>query len=191
MSNKIALIYTNGKYNLTINDSIVEIDSDIESSFLKFKNMIKNNVSSSEKSWNYIEENIKSFNNENVEIDSRFKTIAIGTLKYFYNTGKVFYIGENKMVPLIGGYEFLKFIVKTKALKDISHLNSFLELCELVIENKATYRTGEEHIAIYSPALNYGSVEFNFSTNKVNKGVSVEDGDFEAFKEYALSIIKR
>ena len=38
--------------------------------------------------------------------------------------------------------------------------------------------------------FNYGSVEYNFATKKINKGTSNEKGSFEEFKDYVLSIIK-
>ena len=36
---------------------------------------------------------------------------------------------------------------------------------------------------ISSPKFSYGTVEYNFATNKINKGTSFEKGSFEEFKE--------
>lgn len=191
MGNKVGLIYEDGKYTVTINGSAVDTQNDFEKSLEKFKQVIKNNANASEKSWLFIEDSIRNFGSEYVEINSEFKTISIGQLKYFYNTGKTFYISENNMTPLVGGYELVKFIAKTPELQNKETIESLLELCKIVVENKANYRTTEESLIIFSAALNYGSVEYNFNTKKLNKGVAIENGTFEEFKKYVLSIIKR
>ena len=191
MGNKVGLIYEDGKYTVTINGSAVDTQNDFEKSLEKFKQVIKNNANASEKSWLFIEDSIRNFGSEYVEINSEFKTISIGQLKYFYNTGKTFYISENNMTPLVGGYELVKFIAKTPELQNKETIESLLELCKIVVENKANYRTTEESLIIFSAALNYGLVEYNFNTKKLNKGVAIENGTFEEFKKYVLSIIKR
>lgn len=191
MGNKIALIYEDGKYIVSLNGAAVETQEDMEKSFEKFKQVIKNNANASEKSWFFIEDSIKSFGNENVEINSNFKTISIGSLKYFYNTGKTFYIGEDNMVPLIGGYELVKFMVQNHDLKEKEQSESFIEFCKIIVENKANYRIAGDSIVIFSAVLNYGSVEFSFNNKRINKGIAIEDGSFEDFKQYVLDVINR
>lgn len=191
MASKVALIYEDGKYTVSINGVVVETFDNIDLSIEKFNQTIKNNANASERSWEFIEESIKSLNNKNLEINSQFKTIAIGAIKYFYNTGKIFYIGENNMIPLVGGYELVKFIAKTQELQNIDNANSFIDLCKFIIENRANYRTTEDSIIVFSPALSYGSVEFNFNTKRINKGVGIQDGSFEEFKQYILNSLKR
>ena len=169
MGNKVGLIYEDGKYTVTINGSAVDTQNDFEKSLEKFKQVIKNNANASEKSWLFIEDSIRNFGSEYVEINSEFKTISIGQLKYFYNTGKTFYISENNMTPLVGGYELVKFIAKTPELQNKETIESLLELCKIVVENKANYRTTEESLIIFSAALNYGSVEYNFNLRSLTR----------------------
>lgn len=191
MGKKIELAYEEKKYIVSIDGSEVERLDDIDKAFERFKQVIKNNDSNNDKSWLYIEESIKSFENENVEINSQFKTVTIGPLKYFYNTGKVFYISESDMTQLIGGYGLVKFILETPGLQEKENIESFLELCKSAIENGANYRIAGGSIVIISAVLNYGSVEFNFNYNKINKGIAIEDGSFEEFKKYVLEVINR
>lgn len=190
MGKKIELVYEEGKYIVSIDGSEVETQEDADKAFERFKQVIKNNNNNNEKSWLYIEETIKSFGNENVEINGQFKTVTIGSLKYFYNTGKVFYISENDMTQLIGGYGLIKFILETPGLQEKENIESFLELCKVAIDNGANYRIASGSIVIISAVLNYGSVEFNFDYNRINKGIAIEDGNFEEFKKYVLDAIK-
>lgn len=191
MSNKVTLTYENGKYSVEINGSVVEKDNDLENSFLKFKQVIKNNVNGSDRSWQFIEETISGYENEEIEINSEFKTITLGAMKYFYNTGKVFYVLENKMIPLTGGYELVKFILKTPSINTTEKIKPLLGLCEKAIANKVSYRTSEDSFLIFSAAFNYGSLEYNFATKKINKGIAIESSTFEEFINYTLSIIEK
>ncbi len=190
MGKKIELVYEDGKYIVSIDGSEVDTQENVDKAFERFKQVIKNNNNNNEKSWLYIEDTIKSFENENVEINGQFKTVTIGSLKYFYNTGKVFYISENDMTQLIGGYGLIKFILETPGLKEKENIESFLELCKAVIDNGANYRITSGSIVIISAVLNYGSVEFNFDYNRINKGIAIEDCNFEEFKKYVLDAIK-
>ena len=191
MGKKIELVYEDKKYIVSIDGSEVEKLEDVDKAFERFKQVIKNNDSNNDKSWLYIEEKIKSFENENVEINGQFKTVTIGPLKYFYNTGKVFYISESDMTQLIGGYGLIKFILETPGLQEKENIESFLELCKVAVENGANYRLSGGSITIISAVLNYGSVEFNFNYNKINKGIAIEDGSFEEFKKYVLETINK
>ncbi|MBM6862075.1 hypothetical protein H9X78_16805, partial [Clostridium saudiense] len=110
--------YEDSKYIVSIDGSVVETQENADKAFERFKQVIKNNNNSNEKSWLYIEDTIKAFENENVEINGQYKTVTIGSLKYFYNTGKVFYISENDMTQLIGGYGLIKFILETPGLQE-------------------------------------------------------------------------
>ena len=92
MGNKITLTYENGEFNVAINESIVYTDKDMESSLIKFNSVVKNNAIEQKSSWEAIEEDIRNLNNKDVEINSQFKTVNFGKMKYFYNTDKVFFI---------------------------------------------------------------------------------------------------
>lgn len=56
--------------------------------------------------------------------------------------------------------------------------------------NKAIFSANEDLVMISSPKFSYGTVEYNFATNKINKGTSSEKGSFEEFKNYVLEILK-
>ncbi len=94
------------------------------------------------------------------------------------------------MTQLIGGYGLIKFILETPGLQEKENIESFLELCKVAIDNGANYRIASGSIVIISAVLNYGSVEFNFDYNRINKGIAIEDGNFEEFKKYVLDAIK-
>ena len=95
MGNKITLTYENGEFNVAINESIVYIDKDMENSLLKFNSVVKNNAIKQSNPWDSIENEINKYNIEGIELNTQFKTINFGKMKYFYNTDKVFYIENN------------------------------------------------------------------------------------------------
>ena len=64
MGKKIELVYEDKKYIVSIDGSEVEKLEDVDKAFERFKQVIKNNDSNNDKSWLYIEETIKSFENE-------------------------------------------------------------------------------------------------------------------------------
>ena len=43
MSNKVTLIYEDGKYSVCINEAVVSTDKDIDKSVEKFKQVVNNN----------------------------------------------------------------------------------------------------------------------------------------------------
>lgn len=190
MSNKVTLIYEDGKYSVFINEAIVSTDKDIDRSIEKFKQVVDNNSITQLNSWDNMEIRLKAFKDSRLQINSEFKTISFGVLKYFYSNGKVFYMGNGQMVPLIGGIDFLYFILTMVTEGKIIDSDYFVEFCKVVLEKRGTYRTSESTITVLSGAFNYGSAEYNFSNGKINKGVSIDIGTFEDFKSYVSNIIK-
>ena len=98
MGNKITLTYENGEFNVAINENIVYTDKEMEGALLKFNSVVKNNAIEQKNSWNSIEAEVNNYNIEGVEVNSQFKTVNFGKMKYFYNTDKVFYIQNNSMI---------------------------------------------------------------------------------------------
>ena len=78
MGNKITLTYENGTFNVAINESVVYTDKEMEGAILKFNSVVKNNAIEQKTSWEAIESEVKSYNNEEVEINSQFKTVNFG-----------------------------------------------------------------------------------------------------------------
>lgn len=189
MHNKVALLFEDGKYKVSINETIVSVDENIDISFKKFRQIIDNNSVEKEVSWESIEEKLKKFNLKNLEINSSYKTVTFGKLKYFYNTSKVFYMTNGEMVSLIGGYDLFHFIVNLISEGELNDYEGMLDLCKAILKSKASYRTSESAFFVSSAKFSYGAVEYNFSTQKINKGTSLEKGSFDEFKTYILNII--
>ena len=190
MGNKITLTYENGEFNVAINESIVYTDKDMENSLLKFNSVVKNNAIEQSNSWDSIENEINKYDIKGIELNTQFKTISFGKMKYFYNTDKVFYIENNSMISLGGGYSLFNFVLNKISEGKLENEESFLELCKTSMMNKAIFSAHEDVVIISSPKFSYGTVEYNFATNKVNKGTSSEKGSFEEFKNYVLEILK-
>ena len=127
MGNKITLTYENGTFNVAINESVVYTDKEMEGAILKFNSVVKNNAIEQKTSWEAIESEVKSYNNEEVEINSQFKTVNFGKMKYFYNTDKVFYIQNNSMISLGGGYSLFNFVLNKISEGKLENEESFLE----------------------------------------------------------------
>ena len=190
MGNKITLTYENGSFDVAINESVVYTDKDMESALLKFNSVVKNNAIEQSNAWESIESEVKSYSIEGIELNSEFKTISFGKMKYFYNTDKVFYIENSSMISLGGGYQLFNFVLNKVNSKQLNNEESFLELCKISMMNKAIFSAHEDAVMISSPKFSYGTVEYNFVTNKINKGTSSEKGSFEEFKNYVLNIFK-
>ena len=190
MSNKVSLVYENGEYSVCINENVVSIDKDLDKSLTRFKQVIKDNGSIHRRSWNSIENSVKEFKIDGLEINSQFETLAFHNMKYFYNTDKIFYVGNGTMTPLIGGYDLFAFVLTQIKEGYLDNCEGLLELCKDLIELKITYRTDESSIAVSSPRFNYGSAEYNFSSKKISKGASSEIGTFDDYKKYVLDILK-
>ena len=191
MNNKVALIYENSEYNVTLNGSVIKTDKDFDNAVYQFKQLIATTSQISEtKSWETIEESIESYKDKGLEINSDYKTLAFGSMKYFYTTGKVFYISGVNMIGLSGGFDFFHFILTVASNGDTKACQNFIEFCKNVVTANASYKVSDSTITILSPRLNYGSAEYNFKNKKINKGASIIEGSFEEFKSYILNIFK-
>ena len=68
-----------------------------------------------------------------LEINNEYRTMAYGNMKYFYNMGKVFYMANGQMIPLIGGYGLFKFTLHEVCKADLNKANEFIEFCKDVV----------------------------------------------------------
>ena len=192
MNNKVALVYQNGEYNVTLNDSVIKTDKDFDNAVYQFKQTIASTSATAEtKSWEVIKEKVLEYDGTTLEINSDYKTITFGDMKYFYTTGKVFYITNGEMIALKGGFDFFYFILTVVSKGDVNTSASFIELCKEVVANNANYRITDHSISVLSPSFNYGSAEYNFYSKKINKGASIVEGTFEDFKAYILGLLKK
>lgn len=192
MNNKVALTYENGEFNLILNGTVIKTDKDFDNAVYQFKQTISTTSQSSEtKSWDVIEESINSYKDKGLDINSDYKTITFGAMKYFYTTGKVFYISGGEMIALRGGFDFFYFILTVASNGDTTNCGNFIEFCKDIVTANATYRITDSSITILSPRLNYGSAEYNFSSQKINKGASIIQGTFDEFKCYISNILMK
>lgn len=190
LSNKVELIYENGQYKVMFDGKEVSSSKDSEESFEKFKQVIKDNVVVNANSWESIEAALRMHNLEGLEINSEYKAATYGELKFFYNSGKVFYTPNDKMIQLIGGFYLFNFVISMVELGHIKDYKDFLDFCVDILEKRATYRVNESNLIVSSAAFNYGSCEYNSFGNRILKGASIVSGTFEDFKNYVYSIIK-
>ncbi|MFR2300638.1 MAG: hypothetical protein ACLS6P_10315, partial [Clostridium paraputrificum] len=188
--NKVELIYENGQYKVMFDGKEVSSSKDSEESFEKFKQVIKDNVVVNANSWESIESALRMHNLEGLEINSEYKAATYGELKFFYNSGKVFYTPNDKMIQLIGGFYLFNFVISMVESGHVKDYKDFLDFCVDILEKRATYRVNESNLIVSSAAFNYGSCEYNFFGNRILKGASIVSGTFEDFKNYVYSIIK-
>ena len=190
LSNKVELIYENGQYKVMFDGKEVSSSKDSEESFEKFKQVIKDNVVVNANSWESIEAALRMHNLEGLEINSEYKAATYGELKFFYNSGKVFYTPNDKMIQLIGGFYLFNFVISMVESGHVKDYKNLLDFCVNVLEKRATYRVNESNLIVSSAAFNYGSCEYNFFGNRILKGASIVSGTFDDFKKYVYSIIK-
>lgn len=191
MNSKVALLYENGEYSISINETVINTYDNIEDSFEKFKMVIKNNSVAKATSWDSIEENLREVKDERLEINREYKTISFESMRYFYNTGKVFYIKSGEMVELIRGYNLFYFTLTMVLEGKVQSCEDILDFCKEVLDNRITYGITETGILVSSAAFNYGYAEYNFTSGKINKGASIEKCSFDEFKAYILGIIRK
>lgn len=194
MSSKIALIYENDSFVITVNDSVVDTEKEMETAIESYKQVIKNNSDKNNiqaKSWKEILEIIKDIEDKRLIINEEYKNIAFDTMRFFYNTGKLFYMNSNSMTELIGGIGLFHLVADMVSRGKVSNTNDILDFCKAVLESKTSYGVSEDGILVASPAFNYGSVEYNFETGKIHKGTSIEKADFREYKNYVLGILQK
>lgn len=189
MDNKVILIYENNEYNIYLSGNIISTEKDCDVAIEKFKKTIAENTELSPSNWNSILTALSNVNDERLEINNEYKTITFGVMKYFSLTGKLFYIKDNQMQPLTGGIYTFKTVVTMATENLVDNYEEVLEFCTKVLNNKARVRMTESSIVVGSAAFHYGSAEFNFISNKINKGATIESGNFETFKKYVLQVL--
>ncbi|WP_454054047.1 hypothetical protein [Clostridium sp. Marseille-Q7071] len=186
MEKKISLIYENDEYTILVNDTIVNSEKDFEKSVDKFNKVINDNKSLNTRSWESILDGLKDLYDEKVEINNEYRTLAFESMKYFYNTGKTFYIKNEQINELSGSYNLFYYGLKMILKEKVKSCEELLEFLTKVLENKAVYTINDVAIRVSSPKFNYGFSEYNYINNKIDKGTSIESGDFKKFKEYVL-----
>lgn len=183
---KILLVYEDGEFNIKMNDTVIKKESELEAAVEVFKQTVKNNGVKQGFSWQDVVESLKEI--EQVEINNDYKTVTFGGLRYFYNTGQVFYMCEGQMRTLVGGFDVFKHMVEI--ISKGQDEKSLVELCIHVSEHHATFSLAEQKLYIAYGAFSYGSVGYDFRANKMDKGTSSEKATFESFRDYVLNIIK-
>ena len=189
MTNKIALIYNENEYEIAINEKVIKTVETLEEAVDYFEKTIQNNKSMATINWDTICHEVKQLQLPEVEILEDYQAIGYKTIKYFHNTGKLFYMKQGQMFPLNGDYRLLRFILERVAKKQLDDSEQFVELCAKAMENRIVYYIKEETFSLYSAVFNYGNVTYNFLTQEMHKGTHTESGTFNEFKEYVVNII--
>lgn len=189
MGNKVVLMYENHLFKIYINDKVVAAGTNIDSIVEKFKQVFKDNTSSSNiASWESILERVKKFKNKDIEINNDFRTISYKKMKYFYASNKLFYMSDNTMTPLLGAYELFDFIMQLIE-NNFKEYEKILMFCKSMMENEIIYRIFDSNIVVSSPGFNYGFIEYNFITSKISKGTAIIHGTFDDFAAYVKESI--
>lgn len=190
MKNKIDLTYNSEEFIISINGKVISKEKDMETALSKFKDVVNENNSGKAVFWQVIENEINNIELDGLVVNSQYKSLEYKCMKYFYTTDQVFYIDHGKMVPLIGGYKLFNFVVTMLSIGKMEDLESFMQLCRVILEHKSLYRLTESSIFALNPGFNYGSVEYNFLIGKINKGSSIEKCNFEEYKSYVLERLR-
>lgn len=189
MNNKIALIYDGSNYQIVVNEKVITSVEKREDAYVCFEKTIHNNKSTVATDWETMRDQIEQLGIEDVEIFDTYHAIAYKTVKYFHNTGKLFYMHKGDMLPLMGDYRLLFFILERVAKKQLDESESFIEICAKATGEGIVYHLKEETFSLCSAIFNYGNVTYNFRTQEIHKGTHTESGDFKVFKDYVLEVI--
>ncbi|WP_297633329.1 hypothetical protein [uncultured Clostridium sp.] len=190
MDNKIALIYENKTYRLDISGEMIQEFSKYEDALKAFEAKIKELDNSEEGKWQNMLVTLKNVE-EKIIINNEFKSLEFEGLKYFLKTDKVFFMKNGEMIPLLGGFSFFKAAVVLTEEGRVGTLESLVLFLKELMTARINYRLNELSLLVLSAAFNYGSAEYNFQSEKLNKGASIVDSTFEEFKSYILGIIKK
>lgn len=189
MSNKVTLTYENNEYIVRLGEAVLAQDNDEERAILAFKHAVKNNMSQKTLGFEEMITKVRALNMDKVEINETYKSMQCGDVKYFYHTGKVFYVGEGKMVLLLGGFEAFYTMLNLVAEQKVDNIEMLVKLCVKVIEEKANYSLNEDEMTIASAAFSYGNVGYSFANHKLNKGTSSEKSTFNEFVKLVLETL--
>lgn len=190
MENKIALIYDGNDYQVVVNENVITTEEKIEDAYKCFEKIVNNNTFKVTGKWEEIVNHIKELDLADVEIFETYHAIQYKTVKYFHNTGMLFYIGQGEMLPLMGGDRLLLFILEKVKSKQLDDSESFIDICAQATQESVVYHIKEDSFSLYSGIFNYGNVVYNFRTQEIHKGTHIEKGTFDMFKEYVLETIK-
>lgn len=140
--------------------------------------------------WKLIESDMKEIDLESLEINSEYKNLVYKNVRYFHSTHKVFYIKDDIMMPLLGGYEFFKFILSLLKNKYIENYEEIVDFCIGLINKKILYRVDNMILTLSNPKFNYGSIEYDFTNCKFDKGTAISKGTFKEFKNYVAEVMQ-
>lgn len=194
MGSKIALIYENEEFVITVNETVVDTEKDMEMAIESFKQVIKNNSDKNiiqAKTWEEVLALLEDIKDERLVINHEYQNVAFDTMRFFYNTGKLFYMNAEGMTELIGGIGLFHLVAAMVSRGKAEKVNDILDFCKAVLECKVPYGISEEGILVASPAFSYGSAEYNFETGKMHKGTSLEKVSFKEYTNYVLGVIQK
>ena len=189
MSHTISLVFENNEYTIKLNEKTLNKAQDLDQAVEYFKQEIKNNAAHHPQAWEAMRERVQALAIDEVEIQDAYKTMNLGNLKYFNHTGKVFYMGQGKMIQLEGGFDFFYRVLHMMAEKHLEDSEALVGLCGAIIEKDAHYSLSEDSLTVTSAAFSYGAVGYQFANGKMNKGTASEKCSFDTFAKFVLASI--
>ena len=189
MGNTVALVFENNEYVIKLNETILNKEKDMERAFEIFQQEVKNNSALHAQSRESITDKVRRLGIEQVDINNEYKTMNLGSMKYFNHTGKVFYMGNGKMIQLVGGFDFFYAVIQMIYEKQLEDSEALVALCGTIIEKDAHYSLSEDGLIVTSAAFSYGAVGYNFTNGKMNKGTSSEKCSFDTFVKFVLEAL--
>lgn len=189
MDKNIAIVFDGKIYKVCVNDEVVATEEKMAEAYKLFEKTVNNNIQAADTSWDYIKDAIEALNPEGVTVYEVYQAIEYKDVKYFHQTGKLYYTGSGEMLPLVGGPRLLQFIVSVVAKKQLEASDDLVELCVQATKIGVNYRVKESSFTLASPIFNYGSISYNFQTKEMHKGTAIENITFEDFKSYVLGTI--
>ena len=185
---EIVLAYHDGAFNIKVNDEIIKTEKDLDCAVESFKQAVKNNDVKQSISWETAACHLEGMNN--VVLNKAYKTATFNDLRYFYNTGQVFYIQDGQMKTLVGGFDTFKNLVALINNGAAAYEKSLIELCIYVGGRQGTYNLDQNSLYIGYGAFSYGKVGYDFNAHKMDKGTSKEQATFDEFKTYVMNVIR-
>lgn len=194
MNKKISLTFEKDEFVISVNDTVIDSDKDIDKAIESFRQIYKNNNKDNYnqgKSWEEIIQLLNSLGCEGLSINDEYKNISFQAMKFFYSTGKLYYMNSEGMTELIGGFNLFYLVADLISKGIIKEGNEILDFCKKVLKTKTSYGITEEGILVASPAFNYGAAEYNFLSGKMHIGTSIEKASFEEYEAYVLEVLKK
>lgn len=190
MNQQITLSFENNTYYVKVNQNVLKQFNEVEEAYTYFKSVIQNNKKDNSMQWEILEQKVAALNVEGLQINSEYKNMTLGNVKYFYHSGKVFYIGQGKMTALAGDFTFFYRMLELVQSGYLVEVEAFASLCSELEEKGISYSLMDDCLSVSYGGFSYGTVAYRFEKGKMDKGTSSEKADFMTFYQLVKEAIK-